>query len=179
MKHLSVHEYLAYPETMRPMELVYGVVREPPAPFLRHQVVVFRMASALHDHVQRQGLGDVYMSPVDVVLDRERALVLQPDIVFIAAERSHIATDRIWGAPDLVVEVLSPGTERRDRTQKVAWYREYGVRECWLVDVTRRRIEVIHTRAQRRSPRAICSDQQPLRSIILPDLELVAGTLFD
>ena len=63
-------------------------------------------------------LGRVAIAPVDVILDRERALVLQPDVLFVATERLGIIRDQVWGAPDLVVEVMSPGTEQRDRTRE-------------------------------------------------------------
>jgi len=65
-----------------------------------------------------------------VVLDRERALIVQPDVLFVAHDRLSIIRDQVWGAPDLVAEVLSIGTEAHDRIDKVAWYRQYGVREC-------------------------------------------------
>jgi Uma2 family endonuclease len=173
---LTVHRYFEEPESSRPMELIYGVVREPPAPFLRHQGVVTRLASALNEHVRRDGLGDVYVSPVDVVLDEARALVLQPDIIFIAAARRHIARDRVWGAPDLVVEVLSPGTARRDRTRKLAWYRQYGVKECWLVDPLRRRVDVVACDVPR--SRRVFAGSTPIRSRVLPALDLQGGEVF-
>ncbi len=133
-KRMTVADYLGTPETNRPQELVYGILREPPAPLYGHQAIVTRITALLDRFVRRTKLGTVCVSPVDVVLDRERALVLQPDIIFVSAERAHIITDQVWGAPDLVVEVLSPRTAKRDRTRKLEWYREYGVKECWLVD---------------------------------------------
>ena len=175
----TIDEYFRLPESTGPSELVYGVCREPAAPFLRHQAVVTALASALHEHVKRQQSGNVYVSPVDVVLDRERALVVQPDIVFIAAARRHIADDRVWGAPDLVVEVLSPGTAHRDRTLKLGWYRKYGVKECWLVDLRRRRIEIVDCGARPRSRRAVFAGTHSLRSGILPAFNIAPAAVFD
>lgn len=83
---MTVREYFRQPETMRPMELVYGVVREPPAPNYGHQTIVTRLTVLLDEHVRAHGLGQVCVSPVDVVLDEERALVVQPDVVFIAKD---------------------------------------------------------------------------------------------
>ncbi len=139
---MTTDEYLHAYETNRPRELMYGIVREPPAPFFSHQQVVFTIARRLADHVERAGLGDVAVAPVDVILDAERSLIVQPDVLFVSNERKSIIRDQIWGAPDLVVEVLSPGTAAHDRTQKLAWYRQYGVRECWLVDPAASRITV-------------------------------------
>lgn len=139
---MTVTRYFELPETVQPMELVYGVVREPPAPRYGHQSAVTRLASLLDAHVREQRLGHVCVSPVDVVLDESAALVVQPDIVFVSRERSAIIRDRIWGPPDLAVEVLSPRTALRDRTVKVGWYRRYGVGECWLLDVRAGTVDV-------------------------------------
>lgn len=133
MEKLTVREYLELPETLRPMELDHGVVREPAMPAYGHQSLVTRLTAHLFGHVEARGLG-ICVQPMDVVLDERAALVVQPDIIVVTNERLSIVRDRIWGAPDLVVEVLSPSTARRDRTTKLGWYRHYGVRECWLVE---------------------------------------------
>ena len=125
---MTTNEYLYdTEETNRIRELAMGRLHEPPAPFFSHQAVAFRIARIMADHAEPRMLGRVAIAPVDVILDRERALVLQPDVLFVAAERLGIIRDQVWGAPDLVVEVMSPGTEQRDRTQKLEWYRQY---EC-------------------------------------------------
>lgn len=140
---MSTEEYLSTPETTRPRELAYSVVREPPAPYFTHQEIVFRTARLIHDHVARRGLGRIALAPVDVVLDRQANLVVQPDVLFVAAARTSIIRDQVWGAPDLVGEVLSLGTKAHDRVQKLAWYRQYGVREYWLVDPFAEQVTVV------------------------------------
>ena len=68
---------------------------------------------------------------------------MQPDLIFIAGERQHIISERgIEGAPDLVVEILSPHTWWKDRRVKLPLYSETGVRECWIVDPETKTIEV-------------------------------------
>lgn len=120
----SVNEYLAGFEDLRRQELVWGaVVVQEPSPRLRHQAIVTRAVVLLDQHVRERRAGLVCVSPIDVVLDEARALVLQPDVVFVSHERAGILRNQLWGAPDLVVEVESPGTRRRDRTQKLRWYR--------------------------------------------------------
>jgi Uma2 family endonuclease len=117
------------------------------------------------------------VAPVDVVLDAERHLILQPDVVFISAARRSIAGDQIWGPPDLVVEVLSPRTSRRDGGRKLEWYAQYGVRECWLVIPWAGQIDVhefgarAHVRRYRRG--------RLLRSAVLPDLRLRVSDVFE
>jgi len=140
---MTTSQYLDSDETNRPRELSYGILREPPAPFFSHQQVVLKIARVLADHVERAQLGQIAIAPLDVVLDADRSLIVQPDVLFVAAARVSIIRDQVWGAPDLVVEVLSPGTAAHDRTGKLGWYRQYGVRECWLVDPAAARMTVV------------------------------------
>src|SRR5207247_3427948 len=96
----------------------------------------------LGGHVGPRALGRVGVAPLDVVLDRDANLVVQPDVLFVAADRLSIINRQIWGAPDLVVEVLSFSTTAHDRGPKLVWYCQYGVRECWHVDAARLQISV-------------------------------------
>jgi len=176
-QRVSVAEYLDGPESLARRELIFGLVREPPAPRFGHQTVLTRLAALLDAHVRERALGRVCVAPVDVVLDREAALVVQPDLVFIAADRLALADDRIWGAPDLVVEVLSPGTARRDRTTKLAWYERYGVRECWLVDPQEWSVSVVDL-APGRARRRIYAGNRRMRSRVLPAWDLPAARMF-
>ena len=176
MDKLTVHEYFSQPETLRPMELVYGVVREPAMPNYQHQRIATRLIARLHAHVEHTGIGEI-LAPMDVVLDDKAALVVQPDIVFVSHERRAIITERIWGAPDLVVEISSPSTARHDRTIKLGWYRDYGVRECWLIDVRHRSVEVIEF--QSTTPARLFSGTQPIQSAVLPDWNVLVDEIFD
>jgi Uma2 family endonuclease len=119
----------------------------------------------------------VAIAPVDVVLDRERALVLQPDVLFIATERLAIIRDQVWGPPDLVVEILSPSTEHYDRTEKLDWYRQYGVRECWLVEMRRELVTAVDFTGALQATRTV-RGLEAIESSILPRLEATADTVF-
>jgi Uma2 family endonuclease len=173
-RRLTLQAYLAGEETMRPQELAFGVLREPPAPGLHHQIVVGRLYERLERHARRLKAGRVLLSPVDVILDVRRALVVQPDLVFVSAARLEMCTDRIWGGPDLTIEVLSTANRRHDRTVKVGWYREYGVRECWLVDPDACRIETIDLTTTAAGPH-VFEERQFIRSTVLPRLRLRAA----
>jgi Uma2 family endonuclease len=177
MDRLTVREYFTQSESMRPMELVYGIVREPPAPRYGHQSLLTHLGALLSIHVRERRLGDVCVAPVDVVLDEPAALVVQPDIVFVAQSRRAIIKDRIWGPPDLVVEILSPRTAVRDRTTKLSWYRVYGVRECWLVNSRERSVEVVELQVVT-APR-LFSASDVMRSSVLPAWQVPAGEVFD
>jgi Uma2 family endonuclease len=162
-------------ETNRKRELAFGKVCEPPAPFFSHQELVLRLARLLCSHVEPRGLGKVAVAPVDVILDREQALVVQPDVLFVSTERLSIVRDQVWGAPDLVIEVLSAGTARHDRLEKLEWYRRYGVRECWLVELPTERITVVDfTVSTERSSTGV----ESIRSSVLPAFDASAFGVF-
>lgn len=173
----TVFGYFEDEETLRPQELVWGVLREPPAPKFGHQSVVTRTTVVLDVHVRSLDLGIVCVSPIDVVLDRDNALVVQPDVVFVSNERSEIVRDRIWGAPDLVAEVLSSSTAARDRTTKLMWYRQYGVRECWLLDPGRRTLTVVDFDAPGGRLRSFAGNEQ-ICSAVLPRLGAETSEFF-
>ena len=139
----GVDEYFQLDETLRPHELVWGYVREVPSPGPPHQDAVFLFTVAWQDHVADHGLGRVSISPMDCVLDRERALVVQPDASFVSTGRAHIITDRVWGAPDLVLEVLSPKPRIGTLDERREWFAAYGVRECWVYDQPARQLDVL------------------------------------
>ena len=174
----SVATYLTGPETLTRRELVFGLLREPPAPACDHQSVVTRALLLLALHITPRQLGRVLVSPVDVVLDERKALILQPDVVYISRERSDIIRDRIWGAPDLAVEVLSPGTRRRDCRDKRRWYRHYGVREYWIVDPVSQSVEVLSFTTTGRAARKVFTDREPVASPLLPELAATAEDFF-
>jgi Uma2 family endonuclease len=174
---LTVGEYLDLPETVSPMELVHGIVRDAPSPDFPHQSVVTRLGALLYGHVRQFGLGRVCLAPMDVVLDAKKALVVQPDIVFVSVARLQIIRGRIWGAPELVVEVLSPRTALRDRTTKLEWYRQYGVLESWLVDVDRRCVDVVDLTQPNRMTRFTGSAS--IQSAVLVQWSDSADIIFD
>src|SRR6476469_7050736 len=99
---MTTSEYLQTPETVLPRELAFGVLHVAEAPTTFHQRVVRDLTIALTAFVDRERLGEVLPAPVDVILDADAALIVQPDVLFVSAERSHIVSDRIAGAPDLV-----------------------------------------------------------------------------
>lgn len=102
-----------------------------PAPHPAHQRVSRSLFRQLDRFVEAHQLGEVFYAPVDVYFDDEN--VYEPDIFFIATERLSIIKDNVYGAPDLIVEVLSPGSEKIDKVKKKKVYERYGVKEYWVV----------------------------------------------
>mgnify|MGYP001607335295 CR=1 FL=1 len=122
-------------------EVLNGELIMAAAPILRHQKILFRLAKVLDDFVVEKKLGEIYIAPVDVVIGDD---VVEPDILFITKERMSILKDeRIVGAPDLVVEVLSLSTSARDLRYKWDLYARSGVREYWVVNPEAETIEVL------------------------------------
>lgn len=168
---IRTDQYLRTPETLLPQELVYGYVREAAAPTPAHQRVVGALHIRLWQHLRDTRAGEVWLSPIDVVLDVERDLVVQPDLSVVLTEHADRVSDRIWGAPDLVVEVMSPRPRIGTVEERLEWFAKYGVRECWLVHLPGSRIEVV--RFSGGVATATTFDPlEPIRSSVLPGLVL-------
>jgi Uma2 family endonuclease len=165
---MTVEEYLRTPETLQPQELIYGALRVAEAPLPPHQRAVGHLYRALDDHVTAGGLGEVWLSPIDVILDPARHLIVQPDLLFISRARERIVADRIRGAPDLVVEVLSPHPRIGQLHERLLWFGEYGVNECWVVDLSERRLDVLTFADGRIDRRRLFDAQTPIVSPTLP-----------
>jgi Uma2 family endonuclease len=175
---ITTDEYLSGPETIRHRELVWGFVQEPPSALRSHQAVVMHVSALMAMHVWDRKIGQVYGAPLDVVLDHDRALVLQPDVMYISNERRDILGNWIHGAPDLAVEVESPGTRRYDRVSKLKWYRQYGVREYWLMDPDRWTVTIINLEGEHLR-RQVCERTDVIVSTVLPDFRVQARVFFD
>lgn len=164
---VTTDQYFRMPETRLPQELVFGLLRDAPAPTPGHQAVVGRLHVALSSHLGRHASGRVWLSPIDVVLDRTRHLVVQPDLIVLTHARLHLVTDRVWGAPDLVIEVMSPRPRIGTLQERLDWFAEYGVRECWLVHHLSGQVEVRQFWSGKTTERLFEKDE-PLHSHVLP-----------
>jgi Uma2 family endonuclease len=153
-------------------ELLDGDLVTVPAPTVLHQAVSRNLEFLLIQFVREHRLGRVFYSPIDVVLgpggDRE---VVQPDIVFIGTDRLDIISEQeIKGAPDLVVEIISPGTEERDQGYKRVLYGRYGVREYWIVDPKAEILNMFQLTATGLQLQERFSKEDTMRSPLFSDL---------
>lgn len=171
-KVMTLQEYFDTPETVLPQELIYGAMRVAESPTSTHQETVGALFIALHEHVQRRLLGTVWLAPLDVVLDEERALVIQPDLFVLLHDGRAVVGDKVEGPPDLVIEVLSPRPRIGDVVERLGWFREYGVRECWLVEPLARRMQVLRFEGGELKSRLSFETADRIVSTLLPDLDL-------
>ena len=177
---LTYEDYRNAPESERQRyELSEGELIMVPSPNVYHQRILGNLGFLLREFVKEHGLGYVYFAPLDVVFSEDT--VLQPDILFISKERAEsIAEEGIRGAPDLVVEILSKATAKRDRTYKKALYARYGVKEYWLVDPAIKTIEVLelHEHGFERIALHLSQEKTRLESPLLAGLCIDVAEVF-
>jgi len=163
-----------WPEDGRRYELYDGEVFEIPSPILLHQLVSGRLYLALAAYVQTHG-GAVFYAPLDIVLTEFD--VVQPDLLLFTRDREHLLNLRrvTRHAPDLAIEILSPGTAGNDRGRKMELLARHGVREYWLVDPEAVAIEVHWLTGTRFALASTAGPSDRVQSPLLPDLSIVPG----
>ncbi len=158
-------------------ELIEGEIVKKAAPSPRHQRVLLNLTFAIRSHLQLHPVGQVFFAPLDVFLDEHNAP--QPDLLFVSAARSGIVTDDgIRGAPDLVVEVISPSSIVRDRVDKMKLYARFQVPEYWLVDPNNQSVEVYRYAEGAYELGAFAAQAGTVTSGMLPGLVLDVANLF-
>jgi Uma2 family endonuclease len=164
------------PESNQACELWDGELVMSPTPSFYHQKIALRFYRWLAEWVEQRGLGEVVAAPIDMVLSPHR--VVQPDVLFIAKERSHIIQRVIMGPADLVAEVVSLGGRQRDRIEKRDLYEQYCVREYWIIDPESQSVEILFLDAGRYVLEARCTVGDTAGSRLLPGLEVPVSGLF-
>ncbi len=174
---LTYDDYAALPDDGRRYELYEGELVMTPAPRPRHQQVIGNLYLVMVEHVRARGLGEVFLSPIDVILSR--ITVLQPDLVYIERAQLGVVTDRaIESAPTLVVEVLSPSSNARDRGIKQALYAQHGVPYYWIVDPAARTVDALGLAGDSYAAVARLDGPTPVALPPLPDLLLEPAALW-
>jgi Uma2 family endonuclease len=109
---------------------------------VKHQIISLKIASALLVYAERKNHGQVLQAPCNLLI--ERKFVIQPDIVFFKPSRSWLIGEKsLWGAPDLIVEIMSPDTREQDMRLKRNLYSRFEVGEYWIVDPDMEMVEVL------------------------------------
>jgi Uma2 family endonuclease len=177
----TYEDYLRLPDDGQRYEVIRGFLYVSPAPSFDHQYTVWTLGRLLGNFVAEHCLGVLLGAPFDIRLPRGIANPVQPDLIFFRRERQPRSGDRGFdGAPDLVVEVVSPGNWRLDRKIKLSAYHEAGIPETWLVDPIARTVEVFVLEPDRAEYllRERRSEGEIVGSMVLPDLRIAVADLF-
>ncbi|HUR32372.1 MAG TPA: Uma2 family endonuclease [Vicinamibacterales bacterium] len=177
---LTWDDYMRFPEDGKRHELIDGEHFVTPAPILRHQAIVRNISGLIWSHLRTHPVGRVFAAPMDVILSRHD--VVEPDVLYFSHERATTFEASPWvkGAPNLVVEVASPGTRRRDETAKRRLYEKFGVDEYWLVEPADSTIVVLRLeqRAYFRAAHLRLDGGDVLTTPLLAGLELPLRDVF-
>lgn len=172
---MSAEEFLDLPETTTPMELIEGEMIVTPAPEDMHQKSSGKFFVWLSQHATE---GELRYAPADVRLSA--GTVVQPDIFWVSPESAcQLVDGKYWqGAPDLVIEILSPSTARRDRGIKFDLYQQHGVREYWIAEPEQKYVEVYAREGERLMRVGLFSPGDTFTSPVLGGLSVDVNQLF-
>ena len=159
-------------------ELINGEIVRRSSPNSPHQRLSLKLIRALDRHIFGNQLGELFHPPFDVVLDDEN--VTQPDLLFISKKRAFIISKNgpVMGAPDLIIEILSPGTARYDRGDKKDLYERFQVKEYWIADPNNKSIEVYNLKKGRYKLVSYAAEKGAIESVVLPGLDLKLEDVF-
>jgi Uma2 family endonuclease len=174
---LTIADIDAMPEDGNHYEIIEGQLFVSRAPSLTHQQIVFRLMFALGEHLRENPTGMIWPGP-GVIFSNFSGVI--PDVIYISNQRiNQIASgDRVEGAPDLIIEVLSPGAEneRRDRQAKRQLYAKYGVKEYWIVDPNKITVQIY--RSTRLRLTATLTKKDDITSTLLPGFRCQVREIF-
>ena len=173
----TLEDYYALPDERR-VELIDGVIYDMTAPYTTHQYASGELYAQIRDYIKKKGGSCMpFVSPIDVQLDCDNKTMVQPDVL-ILCDRSKLLRRCIFGAPDFIMEVLSPSTKRKDAHLKLHKYRNAGVREYWMVDLEKERV-LVYFFEQDELPTIYGGDMEIPVGIFGGELKLDLRDMFD
>jgi len=175
-KRYTYEDYAKLPEGA-PYQLIGGELIMTPAPTPYHQRISSKLGYFLCDFIFKRNLGEVFNAPIDVYF--EETETYQPDIIFISKERLDIIKEtKIEGAPDLVIEILSPATAYYDLRKKFKIYEKHGVKEYWIVDPEEKSIEIYQNQEGKFKLIQMAKEKDTVNSSLFKDFELNLEKIF-
>ena len=131
---LTYEDFLLFPDDGKRHELIDGEHYVTPAPNTKHQAIVWNLILLIGNYLQSHPVGRAFSAPLDVVFSDFD--IVEPDLLFVSRARQDeiLTKQHVRGAPDLVVEISSPGTRKRDETIKRRLYERFAVSEYWVID---------------------------------------------
>lgn len=164
----TYEDYALLPDDGKRYEVIRGELYMSAAPSPLHQRVITRLSFFLEGFLESSDVGTAFVAPIDVILPEKLGDPVQPDIVVIRRESLHIIDElNIQGAPDLVVEVLSPSNPAHDRKLKYDLYAEAGVEEYWIIDPHSRSVEIHVLQEGNFEQLGKCGAGETARSVVL------------
>lgn len=140
-KSFTINEYLKITDDKQ-YEVIEGELRMVPAPSFEHQDFSANLVFIFSQYVRKKSLGKVLFAPSDVILDEKN--IVQPDILYISVKNKEIVQKgKVFGSPDLVIEIISKGSKHADYFKKKDLYEKFGIKEYWLVDPFSESVEVL------------------------------------
>lgn len=174
---LTAHDYRELPDAPPYYQLIEGDLYMSPSPNWYHQQILTNLAAILLHHLGTKPKGRIYFAPFDVYLTDLN--VYQPDILFISNERKSILKEEgVHGAPNFVVEILSPRTAKYDRGAKRDIYARTGVEELWIVDPELKTVQVFRFAESADAPVATYGIKQRFKSLTFPGLTVPVAEVF-
>ena len=177
---LTYDDFVLFPDDGQRHELIDGEHFVTPSPNRSHQTIAGNIFALLWTHTEAHGGGQPFVAPFDVVFSNFD--VVEPDVLFVSDERAAriMTAKNVQGAPDLVAEVGSPGTRRRDEKLKHQLYERFGVSEYWVVDPELESIKVYRPLEGRyvRTHELTLEHGDVLTTPLLPGLELPLARIF-
>ncbi len=176
---ISIYDLEATPDDGNIYELFEGELFVSKAPALKHQEIIGNFATILNSYLWQNPIGKIWVTP-GVIFDEYNSAI--PDLVFIAKERiPQIASGiHIVGAPDLAIEIMSPGSEnvRRDQIVKRQTYAKFGIREYWIVEPIVEVIEISRLQTNVLASVGTFRNGDQITSPLLPDLSFTVKDVF-
>jgi len=174
---ITRHDYQEMPEGPPYFQVIEGELVMTPSPNLFHQDISGNIFTILRGYLVKHPIWSSHIAPLDVYLSDVN--VYQPDVIFVSSARRSLLTDHgIEGAPDLVVEILSPGTARYDKGSKRKIYARTGVKELWLIDPDLKSIQLYEMNRNPETPAATHGANSKFTSPLFPRLTLKAAAIF-
>jgi Uma2 family endonuclease len=177
---LTYEDYLQFPDDGKRHELIDGEHYVTPSPNVRHQAISGRLYLSIGGWLEEHPVGKVFYAPLDIIFTRHD--VVEPDLMYMSNERAQAIAGGQWvrGAPELLIEIGSPGTRKRDETIKRRLYERSGVVESWVVDPGRDVVRVYRSRDGKYDRPIELSAEAggALTTALLPGLEIPLARVF-
>lgn len=177
LERLTLADYTQLPDDGKRYEILEGILEVTPSPDYVHQSISGRLYLVLGNYLEKSPSGQVISAPMDVIFCDDT--ICQPDLLYIRQERiPQIVSDRVRGAPDLIVEILSPTTCRRDLHTKKQVYARHAVPEYWVINPIENSVLVFRLVGKAYDAGLFCSLHESFESLLFPGLELKLPEIF-